>query len=37
VIEFLPHDGFETLERAEVAKANSRILETYSVAQDRRL
>jgi hypothetical protein len=36
-IEFLPHDGFETLERAEVAKANSRILETYGVAQDRRL
>jgi hypothetical protein len=37
VIEFLPHNGFETLERAEVAKANSRILETYGVAQDRRL
>jgi S1-C subfamily serine protease len=37
VIEFLPHHSFETLERAEVAKANSRILETYGVGQDRRL
>jgi len=37
VLEFLPHNGFETLERAEVAKANARILETYGVAQDRRL
>lgn len=37
VIKFIPHDSFETLERAEVAKANPRILETYGVAQDRRL
>jgi hypothetical protein len=36
-IEFLPHHSFETLDRAEVAKANSRILETYGIAKDRRL
>jgi S1-C subfamily serine protease len=37
VIEFLPRQSFETLEHAEVAKANSRILKTYGIANDRRL
>jgi S1-C subfamily serine protease len=37
LIEFLPHHSFETLERSEVAKANSRILKTYGIAKDRRL
>ena len=37
LIEFLPHNSFETLERAEVAKANPRILKTYGIAKDRRL
>jgi len=36
-LEFLPHHSFETLERAEVSKANSRILKTYGIANDRRL
>jgi S1-C subfamily serine protease len=36
-LEFLPHHSFETLERSEVAKANSRILKTYGIAKDRRL
>jgi S1-C subfamily serine protease len=36
-IEFLPHNGLECLERQEVAKANSRILKTYGIAEDRRL
>jgi hypothetical protein len=36
-MEFLPHHSFETLERSEVAKANSRILKTYGIAKDRRL
>jgi S1-C subfamily serine protease len=36
-LEFLPHHSFETLERSEVAKANSRILKTYGIANDRRL
>ncbi|HLH53993.1 MAG TPA: serine protease, partial [Verrucomicrobiae bacterium] len=37
LIEFLPHESFETLDRAEVAKANTRILKTYGIAKDRRL
>jgi len=37
VVEFLPHNSFESLEHAEVAKANSRILKTYGIANDRRL
>jgi hypothetical protein len=37
MIEFLPHHSFETLDRSEVAKANSRILKTYGVGKDRRL
>lgn len=37
VIEFLPHHTVETLDRAEVAKNNSKILDTYGVAKDRRL
>ena len=37
LIEFLPHHGCETLERSEVANANSRILKTYGIAHDRRL
>jgi S1-C subfamily serine protease len=35
--EFLPHNGCEALDRREVAKVNSKILETYSVTSDRRL
>ncbi len=35
--EFLPHNGCESLNRAEVAKANAKILQTYSVTTDRRL
>jgi S1-C subfamily serine protease len=37
LIEFVPHHSFETLDRKEVAKANSRILKTYGIANDRRL
>jgi hypothetical protein len=37
VVEFLPHNGLECVERAEVAKANDRILKTYNIAKDRRL
>jgi S1-C subfamily serine protease len=37
VVEFMPNHSFECLERAEVAKANSRILKTYGIPQDRRL
>ena len=37
VIEFLPHHSFESLERADVEKANARILKTYGIANDRRL
>ena len=37
VVEFLPHNGFESLEHGEAVKANSRILKTYSIANDRRL
>ncbi len=37
VISFLPTHNVETLERAEVEKANSRILKTYGVTKDRRL
>lgn len=37
LLEFLPHESFETLDRAEVAKANSRILKTYGIGKDRRL
>jgi S1-C subfamily serine protease len=35
--EFFPHNGCESLDRTEVAKVNSKILKTYSVATDRRL
>jgi len=37
VVEFLPHNSFESLEHAEVTKANPRILKTYGIANDRRL
>ncbi|HYG35726.1 MAG TPA: serine protease, partial [Clostridia bacterium] len=37
VIEFLPHRSTESLDRAEVAKANPGILKTYGIAKDRRL
>jgi S1-C subfamily serine protease len=37
IIEFLPHNNFECLDRAEVAKANPGILKTYGVEKDRRL
>ena len=36
-IEFTSHGSFECLDRAEVAKANSRILSTYGITSDRRL
>jgi hypothetical protein len=37
VIEFIPRDQQEVLERADVATANPRILKTYSISKDRRL
>jgi hypothetical protein len=37
LIEFLPRNSFETLDHADVAKANSRILKTYGITKDRRL
>ncbi len=37
VIEFLPGHHFECLTHEEVAKANSRILKTYTIPKDRRL
>ncbi len=37
VIEFLPSHSIEALSRAETAKANARILETYGITKDRRL
>jgi PDZ domain len=37
LIEFLPHHSFETLDHADVAKANSRIIKTYGITKDRRL
>ncbi|HZR21596.1 MAG TPA: trypsin-like peptidase domain-containing protein [Verrucomicrobiae bacterium] len=37
LLEFLPHSSFETLDHAEVAKANAHILKTYGIAKDRRL
>jgi hypothetical protein len=37
LIEFEPHHNLECLNRADVAKANSNILKTYSISQDRRL
>jgi S1-C subfamily serine protease len=37
VIQFLPHHTTESLDRAAVAKAKARILDTYGVAKDRRL
>ncbi len=36
-IEFLPHDYFESLKHAELAKATPRILKNYSIPSDRRL
>jgi hypothetical protein len=36
-IEFTSHGSFECLDRADVAKATSRILTTYGIANDRRL
>ncbi len=36
-IEFLPHGSFESVNRAEVAKANPQILKTYGLPNDRRL
>jgi hypothetical protein len=37
IIEFLPHQSFECLDRGAVTEANSRILKTYGIATDRRL
>jgi S1-C subfamily serine protease len=36
-IEFTPNHGFECLDRADVASANTRILQTYGITKDRRL
>lgn len=37
LVQFTSHKSFECLPRAEVAKANARILTTYGIPQDRRL
>lgn len=37
VVEFLPNHSFECLDRAEIAKANAKILQTYGIPNDRRL
>lgn len=37
VIEFTQHHNFECLDRADVAKANPRILKSYGLPEDRRL
>jgi hypothetical protein len=37
VIELMPHQAIETLDRAEAAAAHDEILKTYGVPQDRRL
>jgi len=37
VIEFMPNEAFETLDRKEAAAAHARILETYGIPKDRRL
>jgi S1-C subfamily serine protease len=37
VVEFQSHHNIEALDRGEVAKANSTILKTYGVSNDRRL
>jgi len=37
LIQFQTHQGFECLDRTEVAKANAGILKTYGIANDRRL
>jgi S1-C subfamily serine protease len=37
VVEILPHHNIECLNRAEVGRANDRILKTYAIAEDRRL
>jgi len=37
VVEFMPYHNIECLDRREVARAQSRILKTYNIAQDRRL
>jgi hypothetical protein len=37
IVEFLPNHSFECLDRAEVAKANANILQTYGIQKDRRL
>ncbi len=37
VIEFMPKNTFECLERVEAEKANAQILKTYGIQKDRRL
>jgi S1-C subfamily serine protease len=37
IVEFLPNHSFECLDRAEIAKANMKILQTYGIPKDRRL
>ncbi len=37
VIEFIPHQGFECLDRADAEQAAPKILETYGIPKDRRL
>jgi S1-C subfamily serine protease len=36
-VVFVSHQGFECLERSEVARANPKILTTYGISNDRRL
>jgi hypothetical protein len=37
VIELMPNQAIETLDRAKAAAAHAEILKTYGVPQDRRL
>jgi hypothetical protein len=37
IVEFLPNHTFDCLDRADTEKANSKILQTYGIAKDRRL
>ena len=37
VIEFLPNEAIETLDRKEAEAAHAKILETYGIPKDRRL
>jgi len=37
IVEFLPHDAFECVDRMEADQANAEILKTYRIPTDRRL